>query len=475
MNKFKTWHDFFEAEKDEKKLYIIGTKSAEDRGGTCKPASIKVSESYEKLSEDGENVVYEVRNGALFPLPSDYEEDEKSEIQKLIDLASNPDTCSTITNFIARHHQWIKKDRTGCDDKVQTILSKVMPVDGWWTLVGYGDGYDDEDEDEDIDTTKELLNGYLVVKFGRKIESWRFDKFSYAFKVWWGISGEDSDSNEQYDLFKLKDGEAILLASSASISTESDFKTTGFSCYDYAFNPYREECSHGCKYCYSCKGGIKDFRCLPEDLIKRVVIGSHIDPYHTLEQTEFKTQEILKTLVNKEGVTKVGIFTKSPLILRDLELIKKLPNPVIHLGISPFPEDIRRKLEPGAPPNEERIKAARQIKAFGIKLVINFCPCMPIISDGDIIEFNEVFELADEICIGLTCLYGSIPEELEKVVPGMTKNIREGKWAKSFMKKMQKELRIYSDKKLIIWRDTSRKGWKNLMDQTLLPQEYYQQ
>ena len=183
-------------------------------------------------------------------------------------------------------------------------------------------------------------------------------------------------------------------------------------------------------------------------------------------------------------ITKVGIFTKSPLVTRDLDVIEKLPNPSIHLNISPFDEDVRSALEPGAVSNLERIqevlvKHVEEIKRKNIKLVLNVCPCMPDISIGTIDSalFHQAYEAADEICIGLTCLYGNIPNLLTDALKKVGKKNVVAKmstdWDVKFLADCRKIFTKYVNKKLVIWRDTSRRGWKNMKDMSLLPQEYY--
>jgi hypothetical protein len=277
----------------------------------------------------------------------------------------------------------------------------------------------------------------------------------------------------QTDVFEIKNYEAVLLGSTASVQGATDARTTGFSCFDRGYNPYTG-CSHGCVYCYGCVS--KDFSCLPLDLKGRVVIGTHIDPYQPCEEKALATQTILRHLVGGKDVTKVGIFTKSPLVVRDLDLISKLPNPSIHMALSPFDEEMRKRLEQNAPPNEQRIAAIREIyRQRKIKLVVNVCPCMPDISSMAIEHgtFAEAYGLADEICVGLTCLYGDIPKKLAERVGSEIVTKMTTAWEVPFLAQCRKVFAPYAEKKLVIWRDTGRRGWKNMWDMSLLPQEFY--
>jgi len=492
------YKEFFESKKDETKIYALVYKPAEDRGGTNKPAAIIMGDTIEALTIEAleklaRNEVHtlEVRNGALFQNSRllegyDYEDGGPTLLQKV----ANPNATPLLMDVVKKIAEWTKKGGTA-----ETLVKKVIEPDGWWTLIGRGDG--EGNEDEEAETPKNFNgvdDGYLVLisedssewrkifpatkvheiatTGGSKRELWYFTNFAYCLKIWAGL--EQEGSVDQVDIFRIKNGEATLLLSSASVQGAVDFKTTGMSCYDYAYNPYTN-CSFGCKYCFAEKGGIKDFRCLPADLKDRICIGSTTDPYQPAEAEKKLTKFTLERLLTLQDVKKVGIFTKSPLVCRDLDLIKKLPNPVIHLNVSPFKEETRKMLEPNAPTNSERLEAAKKIKEAGIKLVINFCPCMPEISTTE--GFDEFFELADEICIGLTMMYAGIPESLSTVLPeSVVKTMTEKNrvpWELGFMLKAQKDMKKWSGKKLVIWRDTGRKGWKNLDDLTLIPQEFY--
>ena len=340
---------------------------------------------------------------------------------------------------------------------------------------------------DDSNTHYEKNGTYLVIKTNHKKDGTvgkRIVKvetnFDEACKKLL-IGGTQSCQTDVYEI--TEKGNAVLIGSTAAIQNATDEKTTGFSCFDRAYNPY-DDCSFKCAYCYNC--ALEDFRCLPEDLTGRVVIGTHVDPYQHAEAKEKRTQKVLKQLllrqdqnqatkVGDKEVTKVGIYTKSPMVARDLKLIAQLPNPQIHLALSPYDEKTQKKLEPGAPTNAERLAIIPEIKKYPkIKLIINICPCLPTLSENAVeIFFHEAYKQADEICIGLTCLYGDIPDQLVKLVgKKVIDKIRTG-WDHEFMAHCRKVFAPYMNDKLVIWRDAGRMGWKNLKDMSFLPQEFY--
>ncbi len=443
---------------DPKKYYVIVTECSEERGGSSKPSSIVMcddlpSAAFVLAHEDGGSIL-ELKNGAAF---FKQEQEESKE------------------------------------GKTEVILDKELELGSWWAAVGrpvdedVGDEVDEEEEEDDdviredkTPITKRPKDGYVLLQIHsdhktnvvRKRDIWYFPRFAPAIKAYFGFRDETDGCLE---LFRLIDGEPKLLISDApNQPDEQNTKTTGFSQYDYAYNPY-QACGFACVYCYASQ--YKDFRNLPLDLKKRVVIGSHTDPYQDLELEQKKTQNTLLILKDNKEVTKVGIFTKSPLVIRDLDLLAVLPNPVIHLNLSPFSDEWQKKLEPGAPANNLRLEAARKIKHDGrVKLVINICPCIPGLSD-DVIgtpEMLEAYGLADEICVGLTCLYGTIPQDLAMVLPvGTIDMMTKGDWDLKFCELAQTVFAPFMKEKLVIWRDASRRGWKNMLDLSVVSQEWY--
>ena len=155
----------------------------------------------------------------------------------------------------------------------------------------------------------------------------------------------------------------------------------------YTINQY-VGCGHRCVYCYARymsrwkKYGqwgtwIEVKTNAPElarEIIKgEVTMSSVSDPYQPIEKETVLTQKVLE---NMDKNTKLSILTKSDLVLRDIDILKKFKNLNIGLTINCFPEKIRRILEPNAPPNEKRIKALRKLSKEGIN---TFCFISPVI------------------------------------------------------------------------------------------------
>ena len=73
----------------------------------------------------------------------------------------------------------------------------------------------------------------------------------------------------------------------------------------------------------------------------------------------------------------ITIQTKSPLVLRDLEILKQSADCEVGFTITTADEKVRRIFEPGAPPVAARIEALGILHATGIKTFVMVAPLLP--------------------------------------------------------------------------------------------------
>jgi len=164
--------------------------------------------------------------------------------------------------------------------------------------------------------------------------------------------------------------------------------------FDYALNPY-VGCAHACTYCYARFmkrftghmekwGEFVDAKVnAPELLIEevkkkrvgRVWISGVCDPYQPAEKRYELTRRCLEILV--ENGWPVTIQTKSPLVLCDIEILKKSLEAEVGFTITTADERIRKIFEPGAPPARERLKALSVLHSEGIKTFAMIAPILP--------------------------------------------------------------------------------------------------
>jgi DNA repair photolyase len=172
---------------------------------------------------------------------------------------------------------------------------------------------------------------------------------------------------------------------------------------DYALNPYTG-CEHACVYCYAPsvihwdKGKWGDLveakvnlpRILSKELrIKKkgvVGLGTVTDPYQPAENKYEITRRCLELLLMHNFP--VCIQTKSSLVLRDIDLLKRLPNLEVGITLTSHDDSVRQKLEPGASSVEDRIHAISELSKNGIKTWVFMGPVMPYLTDVEVLIGN---------------------------------------------------------------------------------------
>ena len=164
--------------------------------------------------------------------------------------------------------------------------------------------------------------------------------------------------------------------------------------YPYVINPY-VGCQHGCLYCYARFmkrftghnepwGEFVDVKINAPELLKlaiakkkpgKVWISGVCDPYQPLEVKYKLTRQCLEILA--ENNWPAVIQTRSPLVLRDMDILKKGKGFEAGLTITTADDDIRKLFEPNAPAIKERIAALDELHQAGIKTYAMIAPMLP--------------------------------------------------------------------------------------------------
>jgi DNA repair photolyase len=164
---------------------------------------------------------------------------------------------------------------------------------------------------------------------------------------------------------------------------------------DFVANPY-VGCPHKCMYCYAEYimrhaahteewGDFVDVkRCASPINISRirgkhVVLSSVTDPYNPYEKKYGVTRRILEQLAMAE--CSVGITTKSFLVVRDIDLFKRMADVQVAISMNSTDERFRSEVEPYASGVGRKIEAMRRIHEAGIKTVLFMSPIFPMITD----------------------------------------------------------------------------------------------
>lgn len=174
---------------------------------------------------------------------------------------------------------------------------------------------------------------------------------------------------------------------------------------DYAINPYIG-CPHACKYCYACFmkrftghteewGTFIDIKQCDKPISlkklqnKSVFLSSVTDCYNSFEEKYHVTRKILEQLVNIE--CSIGISTKSKLILRDIDLLKKCKDLKVSISINTLNENFKNDMDNASSIND-RLCTLKELHNQGIYTVLFMSPIFPYITDfKDIIERTHTY------------------------------------------------------------------------------------
>jgi DNA repair photolyase len=216
---------------------------------------------------------------------------------------------------------------------------------------------------------------------------------------------------------------------------------------DYTINPYYG-CSINCLYCYirgSKYGGNTTHRTsakanAPEILVKQlkkraknkeyglIALATSSEPYPKIEEELKLTRTILQIIARFKFP--VSILTKSTLVLRDMDVLKKIKEnailpadlkpklkggALISFSFSTPDEKLAKIFEPNAPTPKERLKTMKKFKNEGFKVGVCYMPVLPFLSDSDK-QIEKMVVLAknygaDSILTAGLTLFGDEPQD----------------------------------------------------------------
>jgi DNA repair photolyase len=164
--------------------------------------------------------------------------------------------------------------------------------------------------------------------------------------------------------------------------------------YDYVINPY-VGCQHACSYCYArfmkrftghkepwgefidVKVNAPDL--LPLEIVKkkpgRTWISGVCDPYQPLEARYELTRRCIEILAQRDWP--VTVQTRSPLVLRDIDILEQGRDFEVGLSITTADDGVRRLFEPKAPTIGDRVKALDELHMAGIRTYAMIAPILP--------------------------------------------------------------------------------------------------
>src|SRR5437764_1010943 len=189
--------------------------------------------------------------------------------------------------------------------------------------------------------------------------------------------------------------------------------------FRWTINPYRG-CTHACTYCfarpthkYLDMNAGRDFEreivvkvnvpelvraelARPSWKREHVAMGTNTDPYQWVEGRYKLMPGIWEAM--RDFANPCSILTKSPLLLRDLPLMKEIAERTsitANLSVPTLDEKAWRASEPRTPNPRARLEAVAELNRQGIPCGILIAPLMPGINDSPE-QVDEILQLAHE-------------------------------------------------------------------------------
>ena len=177
-------------------------------------------------------------------------------------------------------------------------------------------------------------------------------------------------------------------------------RTSGYLAgYTHSLQPY-VGCEFSCRYCYVREMTVQranPYRLAWSEWISpktdiaerlrgqgkrgslsaaRVFMSSTTDPYTPIERKLRLTRSVLEVMREFPPEALV-IQTRSPLVLRDLDLLAALPAVGVSVTITTDDEKVRRRFEPDSPRVTRRIEMLAALRAAGIPTQAAVSPILP--------------------------------------------------------------------------------------------------
>jgi DNA repair photolyase len=189
--------------------------------------------------------------------------------------------------------------------------------------------------------------------------------------------------------------------------------------FRWTINPYRG-CTHACAYCFARPthryldfDAGRDFEReivvkvnAPERLRaelarpswkgEHIALGTNTDPYQWVEGRYKLMRGIWEAM--RDAANPCSVLTKSPLVLRDLELLKEIAAVTefsAAFSVPTLDERAWRATEPHTPHPKARLEAVAELTRAGIQTGVLVAPLMPGINDAPE-QVEPILELAQQ-------------------------------------------------------------------------------
>ncbi|MFB5189757.1 SPL family radical SAM protein [Alicyclobacillus fastidiosus] len=197
--------------------------------------------------------------------------------------------------------------------------------------------------------------------------------------------------------------------------------------FRWSLNPYRG-CTHGCSFCYA-RTTHTFMGMTPDDSFRQHIfikenaadvlevqlarklkahrgnydklaeevgllnIGTATDPYQPIEARRRETRKCLEVLARYRVPT--SITTRSPLILRDLDVLQNMDIHSVNISVNTLDKAVWRNLEPATPAPAKRLETVRTLTDASVPAGILMAPILPFLTDSNE-QLHEVISAAAE-------------------------------------------------------------------------------
>jgi DNA repair photolyase len=206
-------------------------------------------------------------------------------------------------------------------------------------------------------------------------------------------------------------------------------KATGFiDAYDFTLNPYRG-CQYGCSYCYAAAFSpdhnlrqnwgnwviIKENAQLllnkelarwhkkNRDRPATIYMSSVTDPYQPIEAKQKLTRALLTVMLQYQPT--LVIQTRSPMIIKDLDLLRQFERLRINFSIPTGSELVKQDFEPRSPSIKARLQTISKLRynipcneLHDIRFSVTITPLLPTLPQDEL-EFISKLTVVDRIVI----------------------------------------------------------------------------
>ena len=173
--------------------------------------------------------------------------------------------------------------------------------------------------------------------------------------------------------------------------------------FGHTINVYRG-CSHACVYCFARPTHAYLDLGIGEDFDRVIVVkvnaverlraelahprwtgeaiamGTNTDPYQRCEGHYRLTRGVVEVLARRGNP--FSILTKSPMILRDLDILAEARDASTAFSIGTLDEEVWRLTEPGTPHPMRRVEAVARLVDAGLPCSVLVAPVLPGLSDS---------------------------------------------------------------------------------------------